>query len=105
MKDVSNQQIAEHLKRLNPWWGSGAMDAETLALHPRAYLDPVRRLLQEPKLGRAVVLLGPRRVGKTILIRHLIADLRARASFHKCELSPVPRPAPCCRARGCRIGP
>lgn len=77
MKDVSNQQIAEHLKRLNPWWGSGAMDAETLALHPRAYLDPVRRLLQEPRLRRAVVLLGPRRVGKTILIRHLIADLLA----------------------------
>ena len=51
------------------------MDAETLALHPRAYLMPVRRLLQEVKLRRAVVLLGPRRVGKTILIRHLIADL------------------------------
>ncbi|MCP5337344.1 MAG: ATP-binding protein [Pseudomonadales bacterium] len=51
------------------------MDAETLALCPRAYLGPVRQLLQEPKLRRAVVLLGPRRVGKTILIRHLIADL------------------------------
>lgn len=51
------------------------MDAETLALQPRAYLGPVRQLLQEPKLRRAVVLLGPRRVGKTILIRHLVADL------------------------------
>lgn len=53
------------------------MDAETLALSPRAYLAPVRQLLQETKLRRAVVLLGPRRVGKTILIRHLIADLLA----------------------------
>ena len=51
------------------------MDAETLALRPRAYLGPVRQLLQEPRLRRAVVLLGPRRVGKTILIRHLVADL------------------------------
>ncbi|HNR90841.1 MAG TPA: ATP-binding protein [Dokdonella sp.] len=75
MKDVSNQQVAEHLKRLNPWWQSGEMDADTLSLHPRAYLGPVLRLLQEPKLRRAVVLLGPRRVGKTILIRHLVADL------------------------------
>ncbi|HQR03878.1 MAG: ATP-binding protein [Proteobacteria bacterium] len=75
MKDVSDQQVEEHLKRLNPWWNSAAMDAETLALHPRAYLGPVRQLLLEPKLRRAVVLLGPRRVGKTILIRHLIADL------------------------------
>ncbi|MEX2130854.1 MAG: ATP-binding protein [Pseudohongiellaceae bacterium] len=51
------------------------MDPDTLALRPRAYLAPVRQLLLEAKLRRAVVLLGPRRVGKTILIRHLIADL------------------------------
>lgn len=51
------------------------MDHDTVQLHPRAYLAPVRRLLLEPALRRAVVLLGPRRVGKTILIRHLIADL------------------------------
>jgi predicted AAA+ superfamily ATPase len=51
------------------------MDAETQALRPRAYLAPVRQLLLEPELRRAVVLLGPRRVGKTILIRHLMAAL------------------------------
>ena len=44
-------------------------------MHPRAYLQPVRQLLLEPKLRRAVVLLGPRRVGKTILIHHLIDNL------------------------------
>lgn len=75
MKDVSNQQVEEHLKRLNPWWGSARMDDETLSLQPRAYLAPIRQLLLETNLRRAVVLLGPRRVGKTILIRHLIADL------------------------------
>lgn len=78
MKDVSNQQVAEHLKRLNPWWAGTGMDPATLELHPRAYLAPVRQLLLEAHLRRAVVLLGPRRVGKTILIRHLIADLLAR---------------------------
>lgn len=78
MKDVSNQQVAEHLKRLNPWWQGVGMDEATAALRPRAYLDPVRQLLLEPNLRRAVVLLGPRRVGKTILIRHLIADLLER---------------------------
>lgn len=51
------------------------MDEATLALRARAYLAPVQQLLREPGLRRAVVLLGPRRVGKTILIRHLIADL------------------------------
>ena len=51
------------------------MDAVTLDLRPRAYLGLVQELLADPLLRRAVVLLGPRRVGKTILIRHLIADL------------------------------
>lgn len=75
MKDVSNQQIAEHLKRLNPWWQNARVDEATSALGPRAYLEPIHQLLLESKLRRAVVLLGPRRVGKTILIRHLIARL------------------------------
>lgn len=75
MKDVSNQQVNEHLKRLNPWWESSRTDAEAANLRPRAYLAPVLQLLLESELRRAVVLLGPRRVGKTILIRHLIAEL------------------------------
>jgi len=75
MKIVSDQQVADHLKTLNPWWDSHRMDDGTLELGPRAYLGPVLRLLLEPGLRRAVVLLGPRRVGKTILIRHLIAEL------------------------------
>ncbi|MGE0582221.1 MAG: ATP-binding protein [Steroidobacteraceae bacterium] len=51
------------------------MDEATAALRPRAYLEPVRQLMLDTGLRRAVVLLGPRRVGKTILIRHLIARL------------------------------
>jgi predicted AAA+ superfamily ATPase len=78
MKDVSKQEVAEHLKRLNPWWEGAGMDAATLDLRPRAYLEPVRQLLAQTSLRRAVVLLGPRRVGKTVLIRHLIADLLKR---------------------------
>ncbi|HET8941704.1 MAG TPA: ATP-binding protein [Rudaea sp.] len=78
MKDVSEQQVAEHLKRLNPWWQGAGADATIATLRPRAYLAPVRQLLLEPNLRRAVVLLGPRRVGKTILIRHLIAELLGR---------------------------
>jgi len=75
MKHVSDQQVSDLLKRLNPWWANAAADAQSLTPRPRAYLEPVRQLLLEPGLRRAVVLLGPRRVGKTILIRHLIERL------------------------------
>ncbi len=75
MKDVTNQQVAIHLKRLNPWWHTNRVDEGTLKMRPRAYLEPVLKLLLEPGLRRAAVLLGPCRVGKTTLIRHLIDRL------------------------------
>ncbi|MCY4264450.1 MAG: ATP-binding protein [Gammaproteobacteria bacterium] len=78
MKDFSSQQVTEHLKQLNAWWHHGKMDSESSNLTPRAYLAQVLRLILEPDLRRAVVLMGPRRVGKTMLIRHLIANLLER---------------------------
>lgn len=75
MKDISDQEVVEHLKRLNRWWFSDDPDATVVGLTPRSYLPPVLSLLRNEKLRRAVVLLGPRRVGKTILIRHLIQSL------------------------------
>lgn len=76
MKDISDQEVTEHLKRLNRWWSDPeGVDPESDTLRPRAYLEPVRRLVLDANLRRAVVLLGPRRVGKTVLIRHLIRDL------------------------------
>lgn len=76
MKDISDQEVIDHLKRLNRWWSDpAAVDPESDVLRPRAYLEPVRQLVLDASLRRAVVLLGPRRVGKTILIRHLIRDL------------------------------
>lgn len=76
LKSISDQELTWHLKRLNRWWaGEAKIDAATEALSPRAYLPAIRSLLTDLRLRRAVVLLGPRRVGKTILIRHLIRDL------------------------------
>jgi predicted AAA+ superfamily ATPase len=75
MKHVSDQQVIDHLKQLNPWWTGTGLDEEVTRMRPRAYLEPVSQLLLETKLRRAVVLLGPRRVGKTILIRHFIMSL------------------------------
>lgn len=76
MKHISDQEVGEHLKRLNGWWSApDAFHADAATLRPRAYLPAVRDLLTDARLRRAVVLLGPRRVGKTVLIRHLIRDL------------------------------
>jgi len=75
MKDILNQQVIAHIKRLNPWWETGAPDKYSAGLRPRAYLQQVLGMLRDESLRRAVVLLGPRRVGKTILIQHLVGEL------------------------------
>lgn len=78
VKDVSDQEVIDHLKRLNSWWREGKIEDATARLKRRAYLPLVRDLVLNLSLRRAVVLLGPRRIGKTILIRHLVADLLER---------------------------
>src|SRR3954447_3551537 len=70
--------VADLLQDLNPWWqGSPARRAEEY---------PVRRELQ-PKIlerildledRRATLLLGPRQVGKTVLLLQLVDDLLAQ---------------------------
>lgn len=76
MKDIPEQEVVRHLERQNPWWSEGVDgDGEAAVLRPRDYLDPVYELLAQTSVRRALVLLGPRRVGKTILIRHLIRRL------------------------------
>ncbi|KKL24937.1 hypothetical protein LCGC14_2410340, partial [marine sediment metagenome] len=41
----------------------------------RAYLDSFYKLVKEREVKRAVVLMGPRRVGKTVMIHHAIQQL------------------------------
>jgi len=75
MKLIPDKQVTAHLEGLNPWWRTGELPKEATLYRPRAYLPQLLRLLGNTRLRRAVVLLGPRRVGKTILIQHLIARL------------------------------
>jgi predicted AAA+ superfamily ATPase len=76
MKAISDQEVMEHIKRLNGWWDSpDNPDPVIDKLKPRAYLPAVYDLVARTNVRRAVVLLGPRRVGKTILIHHMIDRL------------------------------
>ncbi len=71
MKTIPSHQIHSRLRTDNPWWEAGK-EAPVLewSLRPRPYLRPFLGLLQDRTLRRAVVLMGPRRVGKTVMIHH-----------------------------------
>lgn len=63
---------------MNPWWeGPGHSVPRIQGLRPRPYLDLLHPLVTNLDVRRAIVLMGPRRVGKTILLLHLIERLIA----------------------------
>lgn len=75
MLQVSEKEIEDRLRLDNPWWQAGSgIDPDHQAFPRRAYLEDFSRLLNQD-VNRAVVLLGPRRVGKTILVYHTIQSL------------------------------
>jgi len=75
MREISAEQVRSRLTRENPWWDGGGIGATFEELSPRAYFDLFLPLVESRSVRRAVVLLGPRRVGKTVLLHHAIQAL------------------------------
>ncbi len=73
--DYSEDQILERLQFENPWWVSLGIDGFYKNMRPRPYLELFWRLLAQPSIRRALVLMGPRRVGKTVMLFHTIQKL------------------------------
>lgn len=71
--------LADVQKRLaldNPWWlAGGSVDPERRNWPRRAYFAPFLQLVRAVEVPRAVVLIGPRRVGKTVMLAHAVQAL------------------------------
>ncbi len=76
MKAVTDKEIRRKIELENPWWGEQeGIDSYFREMKHRAYLDSFYKLVKEREVRRAVVLMGPRRVGKTVMIYHSIQQL------------------------------
>ena len=76
MKSISLQQVGRRLENENPWWDTPGDIPEIFSLwNPRPYLDLFYPLVTNRAINRAIVLMGPRRVGKTVMIHHAIKKL------------------------------
>ena len=71
----SEEQIISRLQFENPWWVTGNIDRYYLSFKPRLYFNLFFPLVRRTNLHRANVLMGPRRVGKTVMIYHTIQQL------------------------------
>ena len=69
------KEISERLRYDNPWWVNGQIPDDIRQMRHRLYLDQFYAMASDMSVRRAVVLMGPRRVGKTILIYHTIQRL------------------------------
>jgi len=75
MLSISQSDIDARLLFDNPWWGVDAAAAPFRDLPKREYLAPFYDLATDRSIRRAVVLLGPRRVGKTVILHQTIHGL------------------------------
>ncbi|HEU5350348.1 MAG TPA: ATP-binding protein [Terracidiphilus sp.] len=76
MQSISDEDILKRIRLENPWWNG---EHQTSEVHrnwkARPYLKLFFPLVKETAVRRAVVLMGPRRVGKTVMIHHAIQRL------------------------------
>jgi uncharacterized protein len=72
MLEISEHDILQSLKRDNAWWESRkAPPMDDIALE-RAYFRPFSDLVLARKVRRTAILMGPRRVGKTVMLKQLV---------------------------------
>lgn len=71
----SKEQIIERIKFENPWWKTSKIDAFYSRMKKREYFKLFKPIVESKGVKRAVVLMGPRRVGKTVLINQMIQNL------------------------------
>jgi len=74
MKQISREQVQKKIALLNPHWTKGEIDSDIKVLQRRKYFDLFFPLIIS-SVQRAVVLMGPRRVGKTVLLLQAIQAL------------------------------
>jgi len=75
MKKVPSEQVIKRLQIENPWWKTQKISIGYSSLNPRAYLELFFPLVETKEIRRATVLMGPRRVGKTVMLHHTIQRL------------------------------
>lgn len=71
----SEEQILDRLRFENPWWINGEVEEFYTSMERRLYFHLFMPLVIERDIRRAIVLMGPRRVGKTVMLYHTIQGL------------------------------
>lgn len=72
---IPTEKIIERLQFENPWWVNNQIPELFNTMQRRLYFDLFYPFVKDRKIKRALVLMGPRRVGKTVMLYHSIDKL------------------------------
>lgn len=75
IRDISKDQVLDRIRFENPWWIDGSIETDYNEMPRRLYFELFKPLVTERDIRRAVVLMGPRRVGKTVMLYHMVQEL------------------------------
>lgn len=75
--ELIEKQVLGRLRVDNPWWTENEIPSYIAVMQPRLYLDIFYPLVVDTLVKRAIILMGPRRVGKTVMLFHTIQRLIA----------------------------
>lgn len=86
MEQITRADIQARIARDNPWWANPQAILPEAAYPRRVYFAPFKALALNYPVKRATILLGPRRVGKTVMTRQLITDAISDGIDPRCIL-------------------
>ncbi|MBI1837091.1 MAG: ATP-binding protein [Flavobacteriia bacterium] len=72
---IPQEKIIERLRYENPWWVTREIPDLYRSMSKRLYFSLFYPFILEKEIKRSVVLMGPRRVGKTVMMFHTIDQL------------------------------
>lgn len=87
MRLISSELRRHRMRADNPWWSDGPDRVDYSDLKPRAYFESFSELVRQTDVRRAVVLMGPRRVGKTVLLHHVVSHLLSDHRYEPREVA------------------
>lgn len=74
MREISGKELKKKVESLNSHWTNQEIDSDLKVMRRRKYFDLFYPLVTA-EVNRAVVLMGPRRVGKTVILWQTIQKL------------------------------
>ena len=83
---IPTEKIQDRLRFENPWWKTPSIPQSLASMKRRLYFEHFFPLVQDLSIRRAIILMGPRRVGKTVMMHQALHGLLEIG-----YLSPLPR--------------